>query len=134
MRLVARSACICGRCVFEMIHTGDSSIKPSHTALLQPASVPGRLPEGDLADSFELVIRPQSGWIGIDWKEMLAHRELLFFLIWRDISVRYKQTVLGRAWAILQPLMLMLIFTFVFGRLPRSIPTAFPTRCSYSQD
>jgi lipopolysaccharide transport system permease protein len=47
---------------------------------------------------------------------MISHRELLFYLIWRDISVRYKQTILGPAWAILQPLILMLIFTVIFGR------------------
>ena len=47
---------------------------------------------------------------------MFAYRELLFFFVWRDISARYKQTVLGRAWAVIQPLMLMGIFTFVFGR------------------
>jgi lipopolysaccharide transport system permease protein len=64
----------------------------------------------------ELVIRPRSGWIGIDWEEMWSQRELLAFLIWRDISVRYKQTVLGPAWAILQPLIMMTIFTLTFGR------------------
>ena len=50
-----------------------------------------------LADSeaFELVIRPQTGWIKIDWKELVSYRELLWFLVWRDISVRYKQTILG---------------------------------------
>lgn len=64
----------------------------------------------------ELVIRPRSGWIAIDWKEMWTHRELLAFLIWRDISVRYKQTVLGPAWAILQPLIMMAIFSVIFGR------------------
>ncbi|MFI5458435.1 MAG: ABC transporter permease [Isosphaerales bacterium] len=63
------------------------------------------------------MIQPQPGWVAIDWKEMFEYRELLTFLIWRDISVRYKQTVLGSAWAILHPLMLMLIFTFFFGRL-----------------
>ena len=73
-------------------------------------------PDGELTESFDLVIQPQSGWIGINWKEMISHRELLFYLIWRDISVRYKQTVLGPAWAILQPLILMLIFTVIFGR------------------
>jgi homopolymeric O-antigen transport system permease protein len=64
----------------------------------------------------ELVIRPRSGWIAIDWAEMWTHRELLAFLIWRDISVRYKQTVLGPAWAILQPLIMMAIFSVIFGR------------------
>jgi lipopolysaccharide transport system permease protein len=48
---------------------------------------------------------------------MISHRELLFYLVWRDISVRYKQTVLGPMWAILQPLILMLIFTLIFGRV-----------------
>jgi lipopolysaccharide transport system permease protein len=65
---------------------------------------------------YELVIRPRSGWIGIDWEEMWSQRELLVFLIWRDITVRYKQTVLGPAWAILQPLIMMTIFTVIFGR------------------
>lgn len=68
------------------------------------------------ATAHEIVIEPRPGWIAIDWREMYTQRELLFFLIWRDISVRYKQTVLGSAWAILQPLMLMMIFTFFFGR------------------
>jgi lipopolysaccharide transport system permease protein len=72
--------------------------------------------DGDPEYEHELVIRPRTGWIAIDWKEMIACRELLFFLIRRDILVRYKQTVLGGAWAILQPLLLMGIFTFFFGR------------------
>jgi lipopolysaccharide transport system permease protein len=61
----------------------------------------------------ETVIRARSGWIPIDWRELYAYRELMFFFIWRDISARYKQTVLGSAWAILQPLIMMSIFTFV---------------------
>jgi lipopolysaccharide transport system permease protein len=84
------------------------------------------LPNGDLDESFEIVIRPQSGWIGVNWKEMLLQRELLFLLIWRDISVRYKQTALGPAWAILQPLLLMLIFSFVFGRFVKIDSDGFP--------
>lgn len=55
--------------------------------------------------------------IGLSLKDLWAHRELLYFLTWRDVKVRYKQTVLGAAWALLQPLLLMLLFTFVFGRL-----------------
>jgi lipopolysaccharide transport system permease protein len=64
----------------------------------------------------ETLIRPRSGWIGINWKEMWSHRELLYFLVMRDISVRYKQTVLGPAWAVVQPLLTMVIFTLIFGR------------------
>jgi lipopolysaccharide transport system permease protein len=78
------------------------------------------------AESTERLILPQSGWIPVDWKEMVAYRDLLFFLTWRDISVRYKQTVLGPAWAILQPLLLMVIFTFFFGKVGRFPSEGFP--------
>jgi lipopolysaccharide transport system permease protein len=61
----------------------------------------------------EIVIRARSGWIPINWRELYAYRELLFFFVWRDISARYKQTVLGSAWAVIQPLIMMIIFTFV---------------------
>jgi lipopolysaccharide transport system permease protein len=64
--------------------------------------------------------------VGLSPKDLWAHRELLYFLIWRDIKVRYKQTLLGAAWALLQPLLLMLIFTFVFGRLVGVKPDGAP--------
>jgi lipopolysaccharide transport system permease protein len=62
-------------------------------------------------------ITPQRGWVGLNLRELWAHRELLYFLTWRDIKVRYKQTVLGVAWAILQPVVSMVVFTLFFGRL-----------------
>jgi lipopolysaccharide transport system permease protein len=62
------------------------------------------------------LIRPREGWIGIDWRELWEYRELLYVLILRDVTVRYKQTVLGVAWAVLQPVFSMLIFTVIFGR------------------
>lgn len=65
---------------------------------------------------YELVIEPRRGWIAVNWAEMSHFRELLGFLIWRDVKVRYKQTALGVAWAILVPLFNMLIFTVIFGR------------------
>jgi len=68
------------------------------------------------------VIRPSRGWIGVDFKELWRYRELLYFLIWRDIKVRYKQSLLGASWAILQPLLTMIIFTVFFGRWA-GIPT-----------
>jgi lipopolysaccharide transport system permease protein len=86
-----------------------------HASDSKAATTSSSLADGD--SSQEFVIQPQSGWIAIDWKELFAYRELLIFLMKRDISVRYKQTILGSAWAILHPLMLMLIFTFFFGRL-----------------
>jgi lipopolysaccharide transport system permease protein len=83
-------------------------------------------PRDDAPEPTELVIRPREGWIGINWREMIASREILFFLIRRDILLRYKQTVLGGAWAILQPLMLMTVFTFVFGRYAKVDSLGFP--------
>jgi lipopolysaccharide transport system permease protein len=67
----------------------------------------------------ELVIQPRSGWIAIDWRELWNTREILAFLILRDVKVRYKQTVLGVLWAALQPLFTMLIFTVIFGRFAK---------------
>jgi lipopolysaccharide transport system permease protein len=63
-------------------------------------------------------IEPPSG-VTLNFREMWVYRELLYFLIWRDIKVRYKQTVLGVAWAILQPLLTMVIFSLVFGRMAK---------------
>lgn len=64
-----------------------------------------------------VLIRPVSGWVPLNLRELWEYRELLYFLTWRDIKVRYKQTALGVAWAVLQPLFLMLVFTLFFGRL-----------------
>ena len=63
------------------------------------------------------VIEPPRGWQAIDLAELWRYRELLFFLTWRDVKVRYKQTLLGAAWAVLQPAMMMVVFTIFFGRL-----------------
>lgn len=65
------------------------------------------------------VIEPKKGWVPIDFKEIWAYRELLYFLTKRDIKVRYKQTVLGGLWAIIQPAFTMIIFTLFFGRLAK---------------
>lgn len=64
-----------------------------------------------------LILRPSRGWVSLNLKQMWQYRELLFFLTWRDIKVRYKQTVLGAAWAIIQPFMTMIVFSLFFGRL-----------------
>jgi lipopolysaccharide transport system permease protein len=63
----------------------------------------------------ELIIQPRRGWIAIDWRELLRYRELLAFLIWRDVKVRYKQAVLGVGWAVLQPALTVVVFTLIFG-------------------
>lgn len=64
-----------------------------------------------------LILRPSRGWTTLNLKELWVFRELIYFLTWRDIKVRYKQTALGAAWAILQPFMTMVVFTIFFGRL-----------------
>jgi homopolymeric O-antigen transport system permease protein len=65
----------------------------------------------------ETIIRPPNGWHPVNVRELYRYRELLFFLVWRDVKIRYKQTVLGVAWAVLQPVMMMAVFTVFFGRL-----------------
>ena len=64
-------------------------------------------------------IAARRGWLALDLAELWAYRELLYFFIWRDIKVRYKQTVIGAAWAVLQPVMTMLVFSLFFGRLAK---------------
>ena len=98
-----------------MIETQNSSIaatrSPDDFQTAAPLETPSLKETAAAPD--EIVIRARSGWISIDWAELYAYRELLFFLVWRDISARYKQTILGPAWAIIQPLLLMAIFTVV---------------------
>jgi lipopolysaccharide transport system permease protein len=64
-----------------------------------------------------VVIRPPSRWSGVGANDLWRYRELLFFFAWRDLKVRYKQTFLGIAWAVLQPIMYMVVFTLFFGRI-----------------
>ena len=70
-------------------------------------------------NSLHSVILPPKGWASLNLKELWKFRELLFFLTWRDIKVRYKQTALGAAWAILQPLLTMVLFSVIFGQLAK---------------
>jgi lipopolysaccharide transport system permease protein len=62
------------------------------------------------------VIRPTRGWASLNLRELWEHREILYFLVWRDVKIRYKQTAIGAAWVLLQPLLTAAIFTIVFGR------------------
>jgi lipopolysaccharide transport system permease protein len=72
------------------------------------------------------VIRPPSGWAALRLREVWSHRELLYFFIWRDIKVRYRQTAFGALWAIIQPLGFMLVFTVFLGRLEGIAPGDIP--------
>ena len=67
----------------------------------------------------EIVIEPSRGWVPLKLGELWQYRELLFFLVWRDTKVRYKQASLGVAWAVIQPLMTMVIFSVIFGELAK---------------
>lgn len=88
--------------------TSDQQIAEQTTAP-QPAPPTDTLPH--------LRIKPSKGWVSLKLHELWEYRELLYFLTWRDIKVRYKQTVLGAAWAIIQPFMTMIVFSLFFGRL-----------------
>jgi lipopolysaccharide transport system permease protein len=73
-----------------------------------------------------VVLEPRRGWRQLGLGEIWAHRELLYFFIWRDLKVRYKQTAFGAAWAVLQPVLLMLVFSVSLGRLPGVGPSNVP--------
>jgi lipopolysaccharide transport system permease protein len=84
-------------------------ISPGHEAKLSAPT----------SESAVTIIRPSVGWRSLDLRELWEYRELLYFLVWRDIKVRYKQTVLGAGWAILQPFLTMVVFSIFFGNLAR---------------
>jgi len=85
--------------------------------LLVPASETVHRAEVAEADLAVTRIRPAAGWQPVNVRELWQYRELLYFLIWRDVKVRYKQTALGALWALLQPLMMMVVFTIFFSRI-----------------
>src|SRR5215470_15081759 len=76
----------------------------------------------DLPDKPVVLIESGRSWVPLNLRDLWSYRELLYFLAWRDVKVRYKQTVLGATWAVIQPLVTMIIFTFFFGMLTR-VPT-----------
>jgi len=71
-------------------------------------------------------IERSRGWVALQLKELWAYRELLYFLIWRDVKVRYKQTALGVSWAIIQPVFTMIVFSLFFGRLAKMPSDGIP--------
>jgi lipopolysaccharide transport system permease protein len=78
------------------------------------------------ASDYELVIRPKYGLLDINWKELKEYHELLYFLSLREIKIRYKQTVMGASWAVLQPLFTMVVFTLIFGGLAQMPSEGIP--------
>jgi lipopolysaccharide transport system permease protein len=91
-----------------------TQLELSDGAISKSSSLP--LP-AECADQSLTSIRPPNGWQLINVQELWHSRELLYFLIWRDVKVRYKQTVLGAVWAILQPALMMVVFTLFFSRM-----------------
>lgn len=83
----------------------------------QPDSI--RIPTTNPAPRTVTVIRPTRGWSALNLADLWAHREMLYFLIWSDLKLRYKQTSLGAVWAVLQPLMTMIVYSIFLGRLAR---------------
>ncbi len=73
-----------------------------------------------------IIIRPSRGWIALRLADLWEYRELLYFMVWRDIKVRYKQTALGAAWAIIQPLFSMIVFSLFFGKLAKMPSDGIP--------
>ncbi len=82
---------------------------------VSPTAMASTIEPEEFGNSSTLWIEPIEGWATLKLKELWDYRELLYFLVWRDVKVRYKQAALGAAWAILQPLLTMLIFSVIFG-------------------
>lgn len=103
-----------------MVAANDASTLKSTEATISDQSeptAPPSLANIDLPAQPLVTIEPSGRWGVLNLRDLWSYRELLYFLIWRDVKVRYKQTALGVAWAIIQPLFTMLIFTLFFGRL-----------------
>src|SRR6202140_5006019 len=96
------------------------SARTSHRGV---AGEPDNLRDADAANGIDLPVNPiltieaARGWPSLDLRDLWAHRDLFYFMVWRDIKVRYKQTALGVAWAVIQPVATMVLFTIVFGRI-----------------
>jgi lipopolysaccharide transport system permease protein len=80
----------------------------------------------DLEKELVTLVKPRSGWQVIDINELIEYRDLFFFLVWRDIKVLYAQTILGFSWAILQPIVQIVIFTIVFGKVAKISTDGIP--------
>lgn len=95
------------------------------TTVILPQTIPTRaLAAPEAGPFFDIV--PPHGWLNLNLLELWTYRELLYFLVWRDLKVRYKQTAIGVGWVILQPFCTMLIFSFFFGRLAKMPSQGLP--------
>jgi lipopolysaccharide transport system permease protein len=99
-------------------HQGDVPATAGAETLFPPVEASGQEApvEGESAAVPITRIRPSRGWVRLNLGELWEHRELLYFLVWRDLKVRYKRTTIGVAWAVLQPFLAMVVFSIFFGR------------------
>ena len=88
--------------------------------------------DANLIQTDELVIEPRHGWQPIPFREIYLYRDVLWSLMRRDIKIRYRQTVLGGLWAVVQPLLAMIIFTIFFNRMAHVASDGPPCRFSYA--
>ncbi len=116
MRILSPRFIYCDCLVFREPGTRTEITRNVATSITKPETDLGALAHLE-CEPLVTVIEPSSGWLPIDWKELWRFRELFYFLTWRDVKIRYKQTALGAAWAILQPVMTMVVFTIFFGKL-----------------
>ncbi len=86
----------------------------SHASVLDPEV---SVHPGSRSSPATIIIKPTTGWVPLNVRDLWEYRELLYFLTWRDVKVRYKQTMLGAAWAVIQPFLTMVVFSIIFGRL-----------------
>src|ERR1700693_1653994 len=86
-------------------------------------------PKAEVTPTTELQLlrlQPSKGWVALNLHELWEFRELLYFLTWRDIKIRYKQTALGASWAIIQPVFTMIVFSLFFGKLAKMPSDGIP--------
>jgi len=93
-----------------------TAVQKKETSQQREPVIGSSLPLGEVPVT---VIHPSRGWISLNLRDLWNYRELLYFLTWRDVKVRYKQTVLGAAWAIIQPFFTMVVFSLFFGKLAK---------------
>jgi lipopolysaccharide transport system permease protein len=101
------------------VNTGKRAEEPKAAAYTSPTTTREEFQPSSTSGEPLVVVEPSKSWAALDLRDLWAHRELLYFLIWRDLKVRFKQTLLGAAWVVIQPLFMMLVFTLFFGVLVR---------------
>ena len=105
---------------------GSPANCPGAVTLTRMVDSSGELAPVEAPEPIHIHVEAASGWVPLKLRELWEYRELLYFLTWRDVKVRYKQTVLGAAWAILQPLLTMVVFSIFFGRLAKMPSDGIP--------